>query len=193
MDHWLFAVTHQPNSQLLLYFVNAMTRYTTSLQQFDAKGEKSGWTYILIPQDIADELRPGSRKTFRVKGKIDSHAIKAVAAMPMGDGSFILPVNASMRKAIGKRKGAMVNLSLTIDHVQPEIPYALAVCLEDEPNAKAFFEQLPLSQRNYYSKWVVAVKSPSLQADRIAQVIDALCLGYNFVRFMQYLKENRKQ
>lgn len=170
-----------------------MTRYTTSLQQFDEKGEKSGWTYILIPQDIAKVLRPGSRKTFRVKGKIDSHAIKAVAVMPMGDGSFILPVNATMRKAIGKRKGAMVNVSLTIDHTQPEIPHALAVCLADEPSAKTFFEQLPLSQRNYYSKWVVAVKSEVLQAERIAQVIDALCLGYNFVEFMQYLKAKRKQ
>ncbi len=170
-----------------------MTRFTTSLQQFDEKGEKSGWTYIFIPQDIAEILTPGSRKTFRVKGKIDAHAIKAVAVMPMGDGSFILPVNAQMRKAIGKRKGAMVNISLAVDQAQPEVPAVLAVCLADEPKAKAFFEQLPLSQRNYYSKWVVAVKSASLQAERIAQVIDALCLGYNFVRFMQHLKEKKRQ
>lgn len=170
-----------------------MTRFTTSLQQFDEKGEKSGWTYILIPQDIAEVLTPGSRKTFRVKGKIDAHAIKAVAVMPMGDGSFILPVNAQMRKAIGKRKGAMVSISLAVDHAQPEVPAVLAICLADEPKAKTFFEQLPLSQRNYYSKWVVAVKSASLQAERIAQVIDALYLGYNFVRFMQHLKEKKQQ
>ncbi|MBL0884417.1 MAG: DUF1905 domain-containing protein [Chitinophagaceae bacterium] len=168
-----------------------MTRFTTSIQQFDEKGEKSGWTYILIPQDIAEVLNPGSRKTFRVKGKIDAHAIKAVAVMPMGDGSFILPVNAQMRKAIGKRKGAMVHVSLAVDHAQPEIPAVLAVCLADESKAKTFFEQLPLSQRNYYSKWVVAVKSASLQAERIAQVIDALHLGYNFFHFMQYLKAKK--
>ena len=170
-----------------------MTRFTTSLQQFDEKGEKSGWTYILIPHDIVVSLTPGSRRTFRVKGKIDEHSIKGVAVMPMGDGSFILPVNAQMRKAIGKRKGAVVNVSLAKELAQPEIPYGLATCLDDEPQAKSFFEQLPLSQRNYYSNWVVAVKSASLQAIRIAQVIDALHLGYNFVAFMQYLKARKKQ
>ena len=169
-----------------------MTRFTTSLQQFEEKGEKSGWTYILIPQDIAEILTPGSRKTFRVKGKIDAHSIKAVAVMPMGDGSFILPVNAQMRKAIGKRKGAMVNVSLAVDHAQPEVPAVLAVCLADEPKAKAFFDQLPLSQRNYYSKWVIAVKSERLQAERIVQVIDALNRGYHFVDFMQYVKATKK-
>lgn len=169
-----------------------MTRFTTLLQQFDEKGEKSGWTYILIPQDIAEVLIPGNRKTFRVKGKIDNHSIKAVAVMPMGDGSFILPVNATMRRAIAKRKGAMVNVALTIDTAPPEIPQALADCLADEPQARAFFEQLPLSQRNYYSKWVIAVKSELLQAERIAQVIDALVLGYNFVAFMQYLKQKKQ-
>lgn len=181
---------HEPP---FLYFVSAMTRFTTSLQQFDEKGEKSGWTYILIPQDMALSLSPGSRKTFRVKGKIDEYNIKGVAVMPMGDGSFILPVNAQMRKALGKRKGALVKVSLAKDPMQPEIPPALAACLDYEPQAKTFFEQLPLSQRNYYSNWVVAVKSESLQATRIAQVIDALHLGYNFVAFMQYLKARKKQ
>lgn len=169
-----------------------MTHFTTSLQQFDEKGEKSGWTYILIPQDIAEILTPGSRKTFRVKGKIDAHAIKAVAVMPMGDGSFILPVNAQMRKAIGKRKGAMVNISIAVDQTQPEVPEVLAVCLADEPEAKHFFEQLPLSQRNYFSKWVIAVKSEELQAKRIAQAIDALLKHQNFVDFMQALKTIKK-
>lgn len=170
-----------------------MPRFTTKLQQFDEKGEKSGWTYILIPQDIAAVLMPGNRKTFRVKGKIDNHAIQAVAVMPMGDGSFILPVNATMRKAIAKRKGAVVDVSLLVDLAQPQIPHGLAVCLADEPQAKTFFEQLPLSQRNYYNRWVVAVKSELLQAQRIAQVIDALHLGYDFVRFMGYLKGKKRQ
>jgi hypothetical protein len=169
-----------------------MTRFTTSLQQFDEKGEKSGWTYILIPQDIALSLTSGSRKTFRVKGKIDECNIKGVAVMPMGDGSFILPVNATMRKAIGKRKGAMVNVSLLVDKAIPEVPAAFAACLTDEPDAKLFFEQLPLSQRNYFNKWVVAVKSEELQAKRIAQAIDALLKHQNFVAFMQVLKINSK-
>jgi hypothetical protein len=169
-----------------------MTRFTTSLQQFDEKGEKSGWTYILIPPDIAEVLTPGSRKTFRVKGKIDAYAIKSVAVMPMGDGAFILPVNATMRKAIGKRKGAMVDVSLAVDKTIPEVPAVFVACLADEPEAKQFFEQLPLSQRNYFSKWVVAVKSEELQAKRIAQAIDALAHRKNFVAFMQVLKQTKK-
>lgn len=176
-----------------LYFNCIMIRFETTLQQFSEKGEKSGWTYIQIPQDLAHSLIPNQRKSFRVKGHLDAFPIKSVAVMPMGDGSFILPVNATMRKGIHKKKGAMVSVSLSVDKATPEIPPAFADCLADEPVAKAFFEQLPLSHRNYYCKWVTAVKSEILQANRMAQVLDALLLNQNFGTFMQSLKAMKKR
>src|SRR5688500_15112063 len=97
-----------------------MVTFTTTLLQFDQQGEKTGWTYIEIPADIVQKIKPGNKKVFRVKGKLDSFPIKAVAIMPRGDGSFILAVNATMRKGIGKRKGAMVKVQLQED--KAEIP-----------------------------------------------------------------------
>jgi hypothetical protein len=87
-----------------------MIQFTTTILKMGQQGEKSGWTYINVPQDLALQLKPGNKKSFRVKGKLDAHAIKAVAILPMGDGNFILPLNAAMRKAIGKKQGAMLQV-----------------------------------------------------------------------------------
>lgn len=168
-----------------------MVKFETVLQQFEEKGEKSGWTFIQLPQDIGEQLIPGNRKTFRVKGKIDAYSIKAVAVMPMGDGSFILPVNAEMRKGIQKKRGAMVMVSLAVDKAPLEIPTAFLECLVDEPAAKVFFDQLTTSQRNYFIKWMTGVKGEMAQAKRIAQTIDALILRQNFVDMMHAHKAQR--
>ncbi len=170
-----------------------MIRFETILLQFGEKGDKTGWTYIQIPQDIAERLQPGSRKTFRVKGKIDAFTIKGVALMPMGDGSFMLPVNAVMRKGIHKKKGGMVSLSIAVDKTPPAIPPALKECLDDEPSAMDFFQQLTLSQRNYFIKWIEGVKNEMGQAKRIAQIIDALLLKQNFVDMMRAHKAQKEQ
>lgn len=169
-----------------------MISFETILQQFGEKGEKTGWTYIQVPQDIAEQLQPGSRKTFRVKGKIDAFVIKGVALMPMGDGSFMLPVNATMRKGIHKKKGATVSLSISVDKTPPAIPPALKECLDDEPKAMEFFQQITLSQRNYFIKWIEGVKNEMGQAKRIAQTIDALLLKQNFVDMMQAHKAQKQ-
>lgn len=81
-----------------------MVNFVTSILKFDQQGEKSGWTYITIPAKIAEQLQPGNKKSFRVKGKLDDHAINGVALLPMGGGDFIMALNADLRKAIGKKK-----------------------------------------------------------------------------------------
>src|SRR6185369_14642663 len=89
--------------------------FTATLLQFAEQGEKTGWTYIQIPAKLAQQLKPGNKKSFRVKGKLDDYAIKTVALIPMGGGEFIMAVNATMRKGIGKRKGAKVKVQLQVD------------------------------------------------------------------------------
>ncbi|HYJ64643.1 MAG TPA: DUF1905 domain-containing protein [Parafilimonas sp.] len=85
-----------------------MVKFTTTILKFNEQGEKTGWTYIEIPADIAQQIKPNNKKSFRVKGKLDNYAIKSIALLPMGNGNFIMPLNAAMRKATGKRKGAML-------------------------------------------------------------------------------------
>jgi hypothetical protein len=41
-----------------------MVQFTTTIKQFGKQGEKTGWTYIEIPADIAEKLIPGNKKGF---------------------------------------------------------------------------------------------------------------------------------
>lgn len=165
-----------------------MITFTATIQQFGEKGEKTGWMYITIPADIAQELKPGNKKTFRVKGKLDQHPISAVALMPMGDGSFIMAINASMRKGTGKKKGAMLKVQLAPDTKPIAIPPGFMEALNDEPEAKAFFDTLKLSQRNYFINWVGAVKTDAAIAKKISIVVSALLRKQDFVTMVRSQK-----
>lgn len=162
-----------------------MVQFTATIQQFGEQGEKTGWTYIAIPVDITGQLQPGSRKSFRVKGTLDGYAISGVALLPMGGGRFILPLNAGMRKAIRKKKGAMLTASLSVDKQELPIPAGLLECLADEPEAQLFFEQLKPSHRNYFIKWIGGVKSEAAVTKRIAQVVNAMARKQDFVSMIR--------
>jgi hypothetical protein len=151
-----------------------MITYTTTIHQFEEQGEKTGWTYIEIPADIAQEIFPGNKKSFRVKGKLDSYAVKSVAVMPMGNGNFIMALNAAMRKGIGKRKGAMLKVALAKDDSPLEIAPELLECLADEPDALAYFQSLAPSHQRYFSNWVNEAKTETTKAKRLAICLSAL-------------------
>ena len=89
-----------------------MVQFTATIKQFDKQGEKTGWTYIPVSAKQADKINPGIKTSFRVKGLLDNYGIEKVALLPMGDGSFIMPLNASMRKGIKKQKGAKVQVKI---------------------------------------------------------------------------------
>ncbi len=168
-----------------------MVKFEATIRQFGEKGEKTGWTYLEVPADIALELMPDNKKSFRVKGKLDQFSIKGIALLPMGKGNFILPLNAAMRKGIHKKKGALLQVQLTVDKNPLEPPNGFLACLEDEPKAKAFYESMPLSHRNYFIKWMGAVKKEEAVAKRMAQVIDALAKGLNYAGMYHSLKADR--
>jgi hypothetical protein len=157
-----------------------MVQYTTTIHRFEKKGEKTGWTYIEVPADIVQKIKPGNKKEFKVKGKLDKHPIKRVSLLPMGGGIFIMAINAALRKAIGKRHGAMLKVQLQAD----ESPFIFNAdfidCLNDEPTAKKFFETLPGSHMRYFSKWIDEAKTDPTKTKRIALAVTALSkkLGY---------------
>ena len=123
--------------------------FSTTILQFAAQGEKTGWTYIVVPAAIAAKLNPGVKKSYRVKGKLDDFEVETLALIPMGKGDFILTVNADLRKGIGKRKGATVKVQLELDHSPILPPAELIECLQDEPEALKYFNSLPPGHRNY--------------------------------------------
>jgi bacteriocin resistance YdeI/OmpD-like protein/uncharacterized protein DUF1905 len=170
-----------------------MIQFTTVLKKFGEQGEKTGWTYIEIPIDLAEKLKPDNKRSFRVKGKLDDFAIKSVALIPIGGGKFIMAVNATMRKGIGKRKGAMLKVQLEVDNKKLERSKELMACLADEPKALSFFKTLPPSHQHYYSKWIDDAKTEQTKAKRIAQAVNALSKGLHYGLMARALKENKDE
>jgi hypothetical protein len=173
--------------------VATMVQLTTIMKRFDKQGEKTGWTYIEIPSDVAQKLKPGNRKEFKVKGKLDRHIINRVSLLPMGGGAFIMPVNATMRKAIGKRHGAMVKVQLTEDKTEFVFNNDFMTCLADEPVAMKFFKTLPGSHQRYFSKWIDSAKTEPTRAKRIAQAVTALSKTHGYAEMLRALKKENDQ
>ncbi len=167
-----------------------MVQFTTTILQFGKQGEKTGWSYIRIPALIAEQLKPGNKKSFRVKGRLDNYEINGISLMPMGEGNFIMALKASLRKAIKKNKGAKLIVQLQADNNKPKPPEELIECLKDEPDAYAFFKQLSGSHQNYYSNWIKAAKTDGTKARRIAHCVEALCRRFDFGQMLRSLKKN---
>ncbi len=157
-----------------------MIQFNAKVEQFGEMGEKTGWTYLLVPAAIAQELFPGNKKSFRVKGKLDNWAFEQLALIPMGEGDFILALNAQIRKQIKKNKGATLAVKMARDTKPVAISADLLACLEDEPRAKAYFDKLPGSHKLYYSRWIDSAKTDETKSRRIAKAITALSreMGY---------------
>lgn len=157
-----------------------MINFTAIIQKFGEKGEKTGWSYIEIPAEMANALKPNYKKSFRVKGKLDQFPIEGIALLPMGGGAFIMPLNADMRKDIGKRKGAMLKVQLVEDIKGLVFNEDFMSCLADEPQANIFFKTLTGSHQRYFSKWIDSAKTEPTKVKRITMAINALarCWGY---------------
>lgn len=168
-----------------------MISFSTTISKFDKQGEKTGWTYITIPAKYAEQLQPGSKKSFRVKGKLDEHSISGVALIPMGGGDFIMALNAALRKAIGKPKGAVLRVQLSVDEVPYHIHALFAECMADEPAAKAYFKSLPLAHQHYFSKWIESAKTEPTKVKRIAQAVSALGKKMGFPEMVRAQKKEK--
>lgn len=170
-----------------------MLKFTAIIHQFEEQGEKTGWTYIEIPAGLAQELKPDNKKAFRVKGKLDKYTFNGLSLLPMGGGSFIMALNAEIRKAIHKKKGATVEVQMTEDkQFAIIIPDDLKECLADEPAANENFLKLAGSHRNYYIKWIDSAKTDATRAKRIAATIQAMCNNMSYGEMIRSLRENNQ-
>lgn len=167
-----------------------MIKFNTTILKFDKKGEKTGWTYIEISAARARKITPDSKVSFRVKGSLDAHVIQKTAILPMGEGTFILPINAAMRKAIGKKQGDKLTVVMQADERQLIMSADLMTCLKDDPISLKFFKSLPGSHQRYYSKWIESAKTAQTKAKRIIQAMEGFTKQKGFSEMM---KENKSK
>ena len=164
-----------------------MVTFVATIQRFEAKG---GWTYVIVPATVAEKLKRGNRQSFRVKGHLDQLPVKSLAVMPMGNGKFMIPLNAKLRKGFGKSAGAKLRLALTEDKAPRRYDTDLLLCLNEEPGAKAFFQSMSKSNQWYYSHWVATAKTDATKAKRIARCIAALLRKQHYGQMLQWEKES---
>lgn len=168
-----------------------MVKFTAILEKFGKKGEKTGWTYIDIPSEIANKIKPDTKKSFRVKGKLDTFPIKSVSLVPMGEGDYIMAINAEMRKGLKKIKGEKITVQIEEDKEELKISSDFLDCLKEEKEAKQFFDKLPKSHQNYYSKWIESAKTEATKAKRIAQSINGFKMKINYPEMIRYYKSQK--
>jgi len=166
-----------------------MPTFNTILQKFEKKGEKTGWTYIEIPIDVSSEMKPGQKTSFRVKGTLDAFVIRLVALIPMGEGEFIMPINAAMRRGIRKEEGASLQVTLEVDTDPMPLSADLLDCLEDDPVAKAHFQTLSRGHQVYFSNWIEEARTMETKTKRLTQAVMGLSMKMGFGEMIRYFKK----
>jgi len=108
----------------------------------------------------------------------------------MGGGDFIMALNAAMRKAIKKQKGATVQVQMAVDTNEIKPPVELIECLEDEPEAMQYFSSLPKDHQNDFTNWIKSAKTDPTKAKRIAATLNALNKKWDFGQMLRAMKKN---
>lgn len=143
-----------------------------TLEKFPGKG---GWTYAPVGQ------LPFKVKThfgnLKVSGRLDEVVLTDAHLMPMGKGLRFLPVNAALRKQLGKQAGDAVHLLLFAVEETSTLAITLndfKECLSEVPAALQAFEALGPPQQQALLEEVASAKDEEEQVARIEAVLAQL-------------------
>lgn len=135
------------------------------------KGSK-GW--IEIPFDPNEVW--GKRDRHHVCGTANGTGIRG--ALALQDGRYVLSLGPVWRRDTGTQAGMEIEVEL-----RPEGPQSsalaedLALALDSEPKARAFFDQLPTFYRKNFMRWIDSAKRPETRANRIREMVALLADG----------------
>ncbi len=76
------------------------------------KEANSGWRCAIMPDS---GYIFGTRKPVKISGTVDGHTFQATM-LPIGDGTHMVPLKATLRKLIGKDLGAIVTIHIQQRH-----------------------------------------------------------------------------
>jgi len=169
-----------------------MITFEAEIERFSKMGEKTGWTFVTIPKDVANQIKPDCRKSFRVKGLLDELHVTGMSFIPIGEGDFILALNSSIRKQLKKEEGAKLHMQLEEDKTfKIEMPEDLELCLLEERRFLENFLSLPKSHQNYYINWLNTAKTEPTRIKRLTQIVIAMDKKQNFSEMMRSYKNEK--
>ena len=146
------------------------------LEKFPGKG---GWTYIFIPEIVQDKR--ASFGWVKVRGAVGGYPLVNQRLMPMGEKRLFLPVNAALRRAIGKKEGDRVHVILHADLSPLEIPDELRSCLLDEPQAYSNFLRFSEAEQKAFIDWIYSAKTEETRISRITKMLDKATRGEKLI------------
>jgi hypothetical protein len=144
-------------------------------QSFKSTITKSGSkTIVMLPFD-PNEIW-GAKERHHTHGTINGRAIRGTLGVE-GERYFI-----ALGDAWRRDNGLEASTEVTVE-LSPEGPQTgtmaadITGALEDETEAKEFFEALPTFYRKNYVRWIENAKRPETRAARIGKMVELLKAG----------------
>lgn len=119
----------------------------------------------------------GRRSLYRLTGSVNGEKLRAL--MEQHDGEWRLMLTPMWIDCLGLKDGDTVRAVMALEGPQREgLDADIAVALDAEPEAAAFYDALAQFYRRAYLKWIDGTKRrPDLRAERIAEVVRLLKAG----------------
>jgi hypothetical protein len=151
-----------------------MAKATSKGVRFRAELKLNGKTAtgFVVPPEIVERL--GAGKRVAVRAWIGSYTYRTTVA-PMG-GRFLMPVSAQHREKARIAAGDEVEIGLELDESPREVivPPDLAQALAKNAKAKAFFDGLTSSQRQWFVTQVESAKKAETRQRRVDEAVAML-------------------
>lgn len=129
--------------------------------------------FIEFPYDV--------EKEFGIKGQVKVHVIfddyeYRGSLVKMGHHCHCVGLTQKVRNAIGKKTGDTVHVILKKDDKPRiiEIPEDLQKYLEENKEAKNFFDTLSYTNKKKYVEWIISAKKDETRDKRIRDTINML-------------------
>lgn len=138
--------------------------------QFETRIFQSGNnTGIEVPESVVAALGAGKRPAVHVT--LAGVSYRSTVAV-MG-GKYLIPLSAARRAESGVKGGDLVTVELALDNAPREVvlPDDFVAALENDVNAKSFFEMLSYSNKHKYVLSVTEAKTPETRSRRISKAL----------------------
>ena len=145
--------------------------------KFRAELQRAGGnaTGFEVPDDLVTALGGGGRP--KVVATVNGYQFRSSIAK-MG-ASYWLGVSAERRTAAGVAAGDVLDVDVVLDVAERtvDVPADLLAALDREPAAKAFFDGLSFSKKQWHVLQVTGAKTAETRARRIAASVAMLAEG----------------
>ncbi|WBQ06660.1 YdeI/OmpD-associated family protein [Kribbella sp. CA-293567] len=145
------------------------------MNKFTATLEGTTKTGIEVPAEVVEALASGKKPA--VVLTVNGYTYRTTVAV-MG-GRYLVPMSAAHREAAGLAGGDTVEVEIELDEKPREVvvPADFGAALAAEPKARAFFDGLSFSQRNWFVLGIEEAKKPETRAARIVKAVERLASG----------------